>query len=203
MFLKIQLLKNTLEEVSNKAERKVKGKSKEKGNGKEKGKGKDKGKSKKKSTEKEIKPGEIEFDQGKKQVPYTKEQCTLKVDIIHQFAEHHIFFDLFSAVTNLDGHIRLPVDESNLYALQNGIEFHPKEQEMRAFLGIKYIISINKLPTIKSYWECGQFIGNEGIRNVMARSRLQDILRNLHFSDNTEDDKSDRRLQSQMPYQPF
>ena len=48
MFLKIQLLKNTLEEVSNKAERKVKGKSKEKGNGKEKGKGKDKGKSKKK-----------------------------------------------------------------------------------------------------------------------------------------------------------
>ena len=48
------------------------------------------------------------------------------------------------------------------------------EQEMKAFLGINYIISINKLPTIKSNWKCGQFIGNEGIRNVMARSRLED-----------------------------
>ena len=27
-------------------------------------------------------------------------------------------------------------------------------------------MSINKLPTIKSYWECGKSIGNEGIRNV-------------------------------------
>ena len=27
----------------------------------------------------------------------------------------------------------------------------------------------------------------------MARSRFEDILQNLHFSDNTEDDKSDKR----------
>ena len=27
-------------------------------------------------------------------------------------------------------------------------------------------MSINKVPTIKGYWECGKFIGNEGIRNV-------------------------------------
>ena len=55
---------------------------------------------------------------------------------------------------------------------------------MRAFLGIKYVISINDLPTIKDYWECGQFIGNKGIRRVMASSRFEDILRNLHFLDN-------------------
>ena len=29
-----------------------------------------------------------------------------------------------------------------------------------------------------------------GIRNVMAKSRPEDILQNLHFSDNTKDDKS-------------
>ena len=51
---------------------------------------------------------------------------------------------------------------------------------------------INKLPTIKIYWEFGKFIGNEGIRNVMARSRFEDIIRNLHFSDNTKDGKSDK-----------
>ena len=54
-----------------------------------------------------------------------------------------------------------------------------------------YTMSINKLPKINCYWECILFIGNDGIRNVMARSRFKDILRNLHFSDNTKDDKSD------------
>ena len=48
---------------------------------------------------------------------------------------------------------------------------------------------MNKLPTIKSYWECGKSIGNEGIRNVVARSRFEDVLRNLHFLDNAKDDK--------------
>ena len=37
---------------------------------------------------------------------------------------------------------------------------------------------------------CGQFTGNGDIRNNMARSRFEDIIRNLHFSDNTKDDKS-------------
>ena len=63
---------------------------------------------------------------------------------------------------------------------------------MRAFLGIIYIMSINKLPTIKSYRECGQYVGNEGIRNVMSRSRFEEILQHLHFSDNTKDDVSDK-----------
>ena len=62
---------------------------------------------------------------------------------------------------------------------------------MRAFLGINYVMSINKIPTIKSYWECGQYVGNEGICNVMLRSRFKEILRNWHFSDNKKNDKSD------------
>ena len=89
---------------------------------------------------------------GEKHGPYEKEQCSLKVDIIHQFLEHHIPFDVFSDVTYLDDLVRLLVDESNLYAQQNGREFYTKEQEMRTFIGIKYTISINKVPTIQSYY---------------------------------------------------
>ena len=63
---------------------------------------------------------------------------------------------------------------------------------MRAFLGINYVTSINKIPTIKSYWECGQYVGNEGICNIISRSRFEDILQNLNFSDNTKDDQSDK-----------
>ena len=61
-----------------------------------------------------------------------------------------------------------------------------------AFLGINYIMSINQLPTVQSYWECGQFIGNEGIRNTMTKQRFKDILRNLHSSDNGKSDKNDK-----------
>ena len=93
---------------------------------------------------------------GKKHALYAKEIRSLKADIIHQFPEHHIFFDVFSAVTNLDGLVRLLVDESILYTWQKGKEFHTNEQEIAALLGINYIVFINKLPTIKSYWDCGQ-----------------------------------------------
>ena len=55
---------------------------------------------------------------------------------------------------------------------------------------MNYIMSINKLPAIKSYWECGQFSDDGSIKNVMARSRFGDILRNLHFSHNTKGGKS-------------
>ena len=66
----------------------------------------------------------------KKHALYAKEQCSLKVDIIFQFPEHHIPFDVFSAVTNLDGLIKVLVDESNLCAQQNRREFHTNEQQL-------------------------------------------------------------------------
>ena len=122
-----------------------------------------------------------------------KPPCALEVEVtIDPLPEYHTSFDIFSAVTDIENLIKLTVVESNLYAQQKGREFQTNEQEMRAFLGINYVMSINKLPTIKSYWECGQYVGNEGIRNVMSRSRFEDILQNLHFSDNTKDDKSDK-----------
>ena len=77
----------------------------------------------------------------------------MKVDVILQFREQRTPFYVFSAVTNLDGLVKLLVIESNFHAKQNGREFHTNEQEMRSFLEINYIMSINKLPTVKSYLE--------------------------------------------------
>ena len=94
------------------------------------------------------------------------EQCSLAANIIHPFWEYHISFDVFSAVNNLDGLGKLLVYESNLYAQRNGREFHTNKQKVKAFLGIDHVMSIGKLPTIKSYWECEQFIGNKGIRTL-------------------------------------
>ena len=66
--------------------------------------------------EKEIKSDEFE---NKKHVPYLKEQCSLKADITHQFLEHHIPLDIFSAVNSLDGFVKLLADKSNLHVQQN------------------------------------------------------------------------------------
>ena len=55
---------------------------------------------------------------------------------------------------------------------------------MKVFLGINYFMTINNLPTIKSYWECGQYVGNEGIRIVMSRTRFEQILQILDFTEN-------------------
>ena len=122
-----------------------------------------------------------------------KQPCALEAEVtIDSLPEHHTPVDIFSAVTDIENLIKLIAVEGNLYAQQKVREFQTNEQEMRAFLGINYVMSINKLPTIKSYWVCGQYVGNEGIRNVMSRSRFEEILQNLHFSDNTKDDKSDK-----------
>ena len=106
--------------------------------------------------------------------------------------EHCTHFDMFQKVTNLDELINLIVVQSNLYAQQNGRKFQLNVKEIMAFLGINHIISINYLRTVQSYWECGQFIGNEGVRNTMTRQRFKDILRNLHLWDNTKSYKNDK-----------
>ena len=93
---------------------------------------------------------------------------------------------------NLDPLLKLLVYQINLYAQQNGREFKTNIDEMKTFLETNYFITINKLPTIKSYCECGQYVGNKGIRNFMSRTRFEQILRNLHFADNQKDKNIDK-----------
>ena len=76
---------------------------------------------------------------------------------------------MFRIVTNQDELKNLIVVQNNLHGQENGREFQTNVKEMMAFLGINYMMSINQLPTVQSYCECGQFIQNEGIRNTMTR----------------------------------
>ena len=66
------------------------------------------------------------------------------------------------------------------------------EDEMKAFLGINFIMGINKLPYLEDYWSTDKCLGNEKIQNVMTRKRFQPILQNLHFYNNDKDDKTDK-----------
>ena len=83
------------------------------------------------------------------------------------------------------------VEQSNLYAHQNGRNFTVTKEELKAFLEMKFVMTINKLPTIAEYWRVDNLIGNDGIQNTMIRNRFCEILQNLHFADNRMDDKTD------------
>ena len=63
---------------------------------------------------------------------------------------------------------------------------------MKAFLGINFIMGINKLPYLEDYWSTDKCLENEKIQNVMTRKRFQPILQNLHFYNNDKDDKTDK-----------
>ena len=62
--------------------------------------------------------------------------------------------------------------KTNRYATQKGSNFETTEDEMKAFLGINFIMDINKLPSLEDYLSTDKCIGNEKIQNVMTRARF-------------------------------
>ena len=62
----------------------------------------------------------------------------------------------------------------------------------KVFLGISFVMVINKSSTIAEYWRVDNLIGNYGIQNTMIRNRFCEILQNLHFADNRKYNKTDK-----------
>ena len=81
--------------------------------------------------------------------------------------------------------LEITVKEMNRYATQKGRNFETTEDEMKAFLGISFIMSINKLPSLEDYWSTDKSTGNEKIQNVFTRTRFQSILRTVTFPTTT------------------
>ena len=52
---------------------------------------------------------------------------------------------IFSLLTGLEELLEMIVEQSNLYAHQNGRSFTVTKQELKAFLGINFGMAINKL----------------------------------------------------------
>ena len=101
---------------------------------------------------------------------------------------------IFSLMTGLKELVELIVEQSNLYVHQNGRNFTVTKEELKAFLGINFVMAINKLPKIAEYWRIDNLIGNDGIHNTMIRNRFCEILQNVHSADNRKDDKTEKAL---------
>ena len=128
-----------------------------------------------------------------KKVKATKqEECHLLPEIQPSLNETASPIEIFSLVIGLQELLELIVEQSNLYAHQNGRNFTVTKEELKAFLGINFVMAINKLPTIAEYWRVDNLIGNDGIQNTMIRNRFCEILQNLHFAYNRKDNKTDK-----------
>ena len=60
------------------------------------------------------------------------------------------------------------VSETNIHAAQKGSNFLTNHDELKAFLGMNYLMGINKLPSVANFWEVDHYIGNDGIKHVMT-----------------------------------
>ena len=69
--------------------------------------------------------------------------------------------EIFSLVTRFEKLLELMVEQSNLYAHQNGINFTVTKEKLKAFLGINFVMAINKLITIAEYWRVDNLICND------------------------------------------
>ena len=126
-----------------------------------------------------------------KKVKVTKqEECHLVPEIQPNLNETVSPTEIFSLVTGLEELLELIVEQSNLYAHQNGRNVF--KEELKAFLAINFVMAINKLLMIAEYWRLDNLIGNDGIQNTMIRSRFCESLQHLYFADNRKNDKTDK-----------
>ena len=59
--------------------------------------------------------------------------------------------------------------------------------ELRAFIGVNFVMGYHKLPNLRSYWETeSPSLQVNFIANVMTSERIKEIVSNLHFPNNED-----------------
>ena len=95
-----------------------------------------------------------------------QEECHLVPEIQPNLNETVSLIEIFSLLTSLKGLLELIVEQSNIYAHENGRNFTVNKEELKALLGINFVVAVNKLP-IAEYWRVDNLIGNDGVQNTM------------------------------------
>ena len=81
-------------------------------------------------------------------------------------------------MNGLEELLELILEKSNIYAHQNGRNITVTKEELKAFLGQSFLMTINKLPRIVEYWRVDNLVHNDGIHNTVFR-RFCEIFQNL------------------------
>ena len=84
-----------------------------------------------------------------KEKPMTKKKCTLQAEVLVDLDQGSTPFDIFRTVTGTNELLEIIVTETNRQATQKGHNFETTEDEMKTFLGMNFIMGINKLPSLE------------------------------------------------------
>ena len=77
-----------------------------------------------------------------------QEECHLVPEIHPNINKTVSPMEIFFLVTGHKELLELRVEQANIYVHQNGRSFTVTKEEQKAFLGIKFVMAVNKLPTI-------------------------------------------------------
>ena len=97
---------------------------------------------------------------------------------------------MYEQVINLDVLNELFVQQRNVYSQQNRKNFFINFEEMKALIGVNYIMAAKQVSNTAMCWDCDHFVGNVGIQNISARTKYQEVLQNLHFANSTKQGKT-------------
>ena len=111
----------------------------------------------------------------------------------HALGEHIVQpIDSFSKFICQDV-IKLSVDQTNIYGKQRYSQKgdatkwkEVDESQIRAFLGILFIMGFHKLPRIRNYWSEDRNLFTPAVANTMIRNDFQRRVSNIHLADNSK-----------------
>ena len=94
--------------------------------------------------------------------------------------------DIFERTCGFEDLFKCVCDQSNLYMQQKGEAFETYAEELKAFLGMNYVMGYHVLPSLRDYWSTQPDLQVPFISNIMPRARFEKIRSALHFSDNSK-----------------
>ena len=79
----------------------------------------------------------------------TKKECTLEAEVLVYLDHGSTPFDIFQTDTGTN---EIILTETNRSPTQVGRNFETTDTDTKAFLGINFIMGINKLPSLEDCW---------------------------------------------------
>ena len=136
---------------------------------------------------------EIHWTKSTKYIP-AQEECKRDGEVLIDIPPLDNPLKVFEKLLNFDKFLQYLKLESDRYATQNGRTFKVSLDELRAFIGINFVMGYHKLATLRSYWETSSSLSVSFVANVMTRERFKEMLSNLYFSndDALPNDHTDR-----------
>ncbi|KAI8121783.1 PiggyBac transposable element-derived protein 2 [Lucilia cuprina] len=93
------------------------------------------------------------------------------------------------------------IEETNRYAQQKNSNFVLDNIMLHRFLGILVLSGYHTVPAARDYWSNHPTLGVPAVKLCMPRNKFLDIKKFIHFSNNFNLDKNDKKAKIRPLYE--